>query len=73
MHLFKSNQLTYDYVAMNNYFDLLMSRKSAESIRVITNLGILQDVKTQGGIPAWNLKASFKRNLYSSVFGDQVG
>jgi hypothetical protein len=50
-----------------------MNRKSLEAIKVLTNLGILQDAKTPGGMPAWTLKASFKKNLYSSIFGDLVG
>lgn len=35
----------------------------------MTNLGIWQEVRaTQGGMPAWLLKSSFKENLFSGIF-----
>lgn len=56
-----------------SWVNLPYQKKSLEAIKVLTNLGILQDAKTPGGMPAWTLKASFKKNLYSSIFGDLVG
>lgn len=40
-----------------------------EVFKILTNLGIWQEVRTtQGGMPAWLLKPSFKENLFQGIF-----
>lgn len=47
---------------------LILSERQA-AIKILTNLGIWQEVRaTQGSLPAWQLKPSFRENLFSGIF-----
>lgn len=41
---------------------------SQSATEILSNLGVLQDVHAQGGLPAWILRPSFKENLYQGIF-----
>lgn len=50
-------------------FCLILNSERQEAFKILTNLGIWQEVRTtQGGMPAWLLKQSFKENLFSGIF-----
>jgi len=41
---------------------------SLEATKILTSLGVLQNVHSQGGMPGWILRASFKENLFQGIF-----
>lgn len=47
---------------------LKIDREKSKAIKMLTSLGIWQETRTQGGMPAWIVKSSFKENLSAGIF-----
>ncbi|CAF0885095.1 unnamed protein product [Brachionus calyciflorus] len=55
-------------VTIDSWIDSKYQDKKVETFKVLTNLGIWQEIRTQAGLPAYILKNSFKENLYLGMF-----
>ena len=53
---------------MNSWINSKHKEKTLNSTKILTNLGVLNDVSSQGGMPAWVLKPSFRDNLFEGMF-----
>lgn len=57
---------------VNSWINSKHKEKTLNSTKILTNLGVLNDVSSQGGMPAWVLKPSFRDNLFEGMFNVQV-
>lgn len=53
---------------VNSWINPKHKQSSLEATKILKNLGILQEVSSQGGMNAWSLKPSFKENLFQGMF-----
>lgn len=53
---------------VNSWINSKHKEKTLTSTKILTNLGVLNDVSSQGGMPAWVLKPSFRDNLFEGMF-----
>ena len=53
---------------VNSWIDSKYQKDILSATQILTNLGVLQDVRSQGGMPVWLLKQSFKDNLFQGIF-----
>ena len=53
---------------VQSWVNLKYSEDSQEATKILTGLGVLQDVHSQGGMPGWVLRPSFKENLFQGIF-----
>lgn len=53
---------------VNSWINSKYKQCTIEATQILTNLGVLQDVSSQGGMAAWSLKDSFKENLMEGMF-----
>ena len=53
---------------VNSWVNSKHKQSTIEATKILKNLGVLQDVTSQGGMPALILKASFKENLVEGMF-----
>lgn len=57
---------------VNSWVNLKHKQSTLDSTKILKNLGILQEVSSQGGMNAWSLKSSFKENLFQGMFKAEV-
>ena len=53
---------------INSWINSKYQDESKKALNILTNLGIWQEVKTQGGMPAKMLKKTFRENLFKGIF-----
>ncbi len=44
------------------------TREGDEATQILTNLGVLQEIRSQGIMSSWALKSTFKKNLFLGIF-----
>jgi transcription initiation factor TFIIH subunit 4 len=64
--VFLNQEVLQDTV--NSWVNLKYKENANKATSILTNLGILQDKSSQGGIPVWVLKPSFRENLFQGIF-----
>jgi hypothetical protein len=47
-------------------------RERDNATQILTNLGILQEIRSQGVLSAWVIKSTFKKNLYLGIFSGET-
>ena len=57
---------------VNSWVNLKFKESTQEATTILTNLGVLQDKSSQGGMHVWVLKPSFKENLFQGIFRGEL-